>query len=229
MQDFDKILALTEDSKVELASSFKELLHKELTLGMTRYVCRYGTLSDAHDKITDAQRYYQSIREMYARANEISSQKALSMEAQADLIDAEELLEQADTKSKKLRAEAKILKAKNALRNTLVTIEDSMRQLDEFNRVRLELKDKVQAQYPEGIEQAEPDNWKAVAEYKIARQNIGYHEALHHIPLEIKEKARLGLKYNKPELAYWLSFKEKELLETKYNGDLERLSFEETK
>ena len=205
MEEFNKILALSNDETVELASSFKELLHKELTLGMTRYVCRYGTLSDSFDKLTDSQRYYQSIREMYNRANEISMQKVASMEAQADLIDAEELLEKAETKSQKLRAEAKVLKAKNALRSSLVMIEDIMRQLDEFNKVRLELQDKVRAQYPEGIEQAESDNWKAVAKYKIARQNVGHNEMLNHIPLPMEEKARLGVMYNKPELAFWMA------------------------
>lgn len=222
MDDFNKILAITEDSRVELAASFKELLHKELTLGMTNYVCKYGTLSDGHDKITDSQRYYQAIREMYNRANEIANQKVISMTAQADLIDAEEELDKAETKSQKLRAEAKILQAKNALRNSLVYGEDTLRQLNAFNEVRLELQDKVRAQYPEGIEQAEPDNWRALTEYKIARQKAGHIEMLQHMPMPSEEKAKLGVQSGIPELYFWEAVNNKDEIMNKFGGDMRK-------
>ena len=40
---YDEILKLADDNTVQLALSFKEGLNKDLSLGMTRYVCRYGT------------------------------------------------------------------------------------------------------------------------------------------------------------------------------------------
>lgn len=223
MQEFDKIIELTKDSRVELGASFKELLHKELALGMTRYVCRNGTLSDGHEKITDAQRYYQAIKEMYTRACEMANYKVLAMEAQADLIDANDELVVANNGGKAsniLRAEAKVLRASNRLRDSLVNAEDLMRQLDEFNAVRLELKEKVQSQYPQGIEQAEKDNWEAVAKYRMAKKGLGYQEQVTHIPLDKESKARLGLRHGSPEMALWLAVSKEKEIELEYKGNI---------
>jgi hypothetical protein len=208
MHEFDKLIELTSDERVELGTSFKELLHKELCLGMTRYVCRYGTLSDGHEKLTDAQRYYQAIREMYNRAHEVQSQKAAAMEAQADLLDAEEDLARAINTPAKLRAEAAIMRAHGRLVTSLVTVEDILRQLDEFNKVRLELKKSVQAQYPEGIEQAEEDNWKAVMKYRHLKRSLGYGPELTHVPLAPEVKAQLGFELGRPELTAWLAIQD---------------------
>lgn len=213
MQEFDKILELTGDERVELGASFKELLHKELCLGMTRYVCRYGTLSDGHEKITDAQRYYQAIKEMYGRAHEIRSQRANAMEAQADLLDANDLVERAKTKQEKLRAEASQMRAHDRLVSSLVQVEDSLRQLDEFNKVRLELKASVQAQYPNGIEQAEEDNWVAVAKYRGLKRKLGYPEQLNHVPLEPTKKAQLSIDMHAPEMGAWLALQDSDKFE----------------
>lgn len=195
MEDFDKILALTKDERVELGSSIKELMHKELCLGMTRYVCRYGSLGAGHEILTDAQRYYQANKEIWVRSGAMKELEALAMDAQADLIEAKE--KKPETPAEKLRIDAKIIRAQTALVNALVNAEDTLRQMDEFNRVRLELKDKVRAQYPEGIEQAEPDHWKAVARYRTLK---GTPEMMSNIPMPIEEFARLGMEYRRPDM-----------------------------
>lgn len=191
MKEYEKLLKLTEDSTVELATSFKDLLHKKLALGQTRYVCRYGTLSDGHEKITDAQRYFQAIKEMYYLGNNIRSMKAQAMLAHADLMDAQKKLKWAWTRAAKLRAEANIIQAQDRMVSALVTVEDQMRMLDEYNQIRQELEPIVEHQYPEGIEQAEPDNWKAVARYRLMKNSRG--ERLDNIPLPPEEKARIGI------------------------------------
>lgn len=201
METFDKILSLASDEKVELGSSFKELMHKELCLGMTRYVCRYGTLGDGFEVVTDAQRYYQAIKEMWTRAGTIEELKAKAMEAQADLIDADLELIDCQYRPTRLRVEAKKIRALSALTSALVQTEDTLRQLDEFNKVRLELKEKVQTKYPEGIEQAEPDHWRAVARYRALKETPGMaRELMTNIPMPLEEKARLGMEYKRPDM-----------------------------
>lgn len=221
MTEFTKILKLANDEKVELAESFKETLGKELVLGMTRYVCRYGTLSDGHEKITDAQRYYQAIKEMWSIQEGVNMAKANAMFAEADLRDAQVELKKAKKKSDKLRAEAKILISQQRLLSLLVSVEDSVRQLDEFNKVRLELMPIVRAQYPKGIEQAEPDNWKAVAEYRMLKQQVPgvAPERLDNIPMPPEEKSKLGLAYHRMDAIAPNVIRNKELIQTDYNGN----------
>lgn len=200
--EYEKILEIADSGNVELALSFKEEINKKLALGMTRYVCRYGTLSDGHEKLTEAQKYFQAIKEMWSLGTSMSFQKVSAMKAQADLLDAEESLEKAEKKSDKLRAEAKILEAKNALTISLVNIQDLERQLDEFNKVRLELAPIVEAMYPEGIEQAEEDSWKAVFEYRAMKGD----GTVQNIPLEPHTKAKLGVKYGNMQAIAPLAF-----------------------
>lgn len=197
--DFDKILKLSKDDRIELGTSFKELLHKKLVLGQTRYVCRYGTLSDGHEKVTPALRYFQAIREMYYLSNNMADYQARAMEHQADLIEAQQTLEaEVLHPANKLRAEARVLRAQVGLKTTLVTIEDQLRMVDEYNKVRLELEPLVEEQYPEGIEQAELDNWTAVFEYRMHRQQAtGSLEHIANIPLPPERKAELGYKYHR--------------------------------
>lgn len=210
MSHLNSVLSLTDSSEVTLAESFKELLHKELTFGMTRHVCRYGTLSDGHEKITESQRYYQALRESYQRSQTMKDYKVQALEAEADLLDAIELLETAKTRAEKLRAKASHLKATTRLETALVMAEDCNRQLVEFLRVVKELQPAVRAKYPEGIEQAELDNWKAVAEYRAALQEItGTPLHLEHLPLPQREKAELAIKLNKAELAAWFMVENK--------------------
>lgn len=225
--DYDRILELASDNKVKLAQDFKKDIGKWLALGMTRHQCINGTLSDGHENILDVQRYRQAIKEMYYIGNEIESQKINAMEAQADLMDAEDFLKSAEKPSDKMRGEAKVLRAKARLTNCLVSIEDSTRCLNAFNSVRVELKDSVETRYPEGLEQAEPDIWKAVANYRVLRSKVGHREMVQHVPLDPETKAKLGMESNTPELAFWQALREhderkaKGVVESFFKGELE--------
>lgn len=215
----DKIKQITESETVKTGISFKDLINKELMLGQSRYVCRYGTLSDGHDKITESQRYYQAIREMYSIANEMNLNFSRAMDAQADLAEAEELEETKE--SQRLRKQAKIFRAKTQLEGIYITLQDQARMLDEYNKVRTELQDKVRSQYPEGIEQAEPDNWKAVGEYWAFKKQVGANSnPLTHLPLDPKTKAQLGADTNMPELMAWYLVQNGPEIGTKYNGNV---------
>lgn len=220
MNDYEKLLKLTDDNRVTLGTKLKDLLHTHLILGQSRYVCRYGTLSDGHEKITEAQRYTQAIKEAYNLACNIRSQRAVAMEAQADLMDATEELEAATKPSQKLRAEAKVMKANEKLLGALVTVEDQLRMVDEYTKIILELAPIVEAKYPGGIEQAEEDNWKAVAEYRAKRQNLGHNDNIHFVPLNPQVKAELGLELGRPELLLWEAVKNKEEISRIANGDV---------
>lgn len=230
MTDFDKIVELVDNDTVKLADSFKDLLHTELMLGQSRHVCRYGTLSDGHERITDAQRYYAAIKEMWNRATSIEDCKVSAMRAQADLIDAQEALGQAKTTSSKLRAQADVLSAQSRLKHALIGAEDTLRQLDEFNRVRLELMPIVKAKYPEGIEQAEPDNWEAVARYRVGIEQITHTpQMLRHIPLEQIHKAKLAIELGNGELGAWLvADKGKEIKELAGNNPVKYIEMQES-
>lgn len=197
MDIYNKLLELTSEDTVELGASFKDLLHKKLVLGQTRYVCRYGTLSDGHEKITDAQRYFQAIKEMYCLASNIRAQKANAMIAQADILDAQEALSKATNEAEKLRATGKLMQHQERLLNSLVTVEDQLRMLDEFNKIRQELEPAVEAKYPLGIEQAEEDNWRAVFEYRMIKSQSTGGERTDNIPLPPESKAELGARYNR--------------------------------
>lgn len=199
MEAFKKILSLSADDKITLGDGFKDLLHTHLVLGQTRWVCRYGTLSDGHEKITPSQRYYQSIKEMYFLAQNIKNTKAQALIAQADHMDAKASLELSAKESDKLRAEASMMTAENRLMGCLVTIEDQLRMMDEYNKIRLELKPQVESQYPEGIEQAEKDNWLAVYKYRMYKsQTPGLAKELtSNIPLPQVLKAEIGSKWGR--------------------------------
>ena len=215
----DKIKKVAESENVKIGINFKELINKELMLGQSRYVCRYGTLSDGHDKITDSQRYYQAIKEMYTIANEMNMNLARAMDAQADWLEAIEVKK--CTESEKLRIKARVLRAETQLENIYITLQDQHRMLDEYNKVRLELKDKVQLQYPQGIEQAEADNWQAVGQYWTFKKQVGANaNPLTHLPLDAETKARMGAENNTPELMAWFLVQNKEKIQKIYNGDV---------
>lgn len=221
--EYEKLLELTECDEPKLTAEFRALLHKELALGMTRFVCRHGTLSEGFDKVTPSQKYYQAVKEAYGRSNELRRIRANAKKAQADLIDAQEELNFADTEAKQLRAEAAVELAQLSLFELLVTAEDTARQLDEFNKIRLELQDQVRAQYPEGIEQAEPDNWKVVAELRsLKAQSLGTREDLTVIPLPSAEKAKFGLQIGHPEMAVSYTLENKEEISSLYQGNVQR-------
>lgn len=196
MDVFEKISAITDSDLVnEGADLPKVYLHKWLVLGQTEHVCRYGTLSDGHEKITPSQRYAQAIKEMYHIALNMRDQRAVAMEAKADLMEAREALETAKTEAEKLRSQAKLQRAETRLMSALVTIEDQQRMLRTYDSVRKELGPEVEAMYPEGIEQAEPANWQAVAEYRSIKERVPgvAKERLDNIPLDPVHKAKLGV------------------------------------
>ena len=200
MEYFEKILKITGEEKVELRHEIKETIHKELCLGMTRFVCRNGTLSEGFDKFTDAQKYYQAVKETYIRSNELKRIGANAKKAQADYLESKIEWLEAKEPHTKLRCEGKMELAELALFELLVQTEDTWRQFDEFNKVRLELKPIVTAQYPEGIEQAESDNWHAVAQAWAMRKLTGA-GTLGHIPLPANDKEKLAQIYKLPELS----------------------------
>lgn len=204
MNDLEKLSILIGDEKVQEGLDLPKIyLHKWLTLGQTKYVCEYGTLSDGHEKITAAQRYAQAIKEQYYLCQNISGQKALALEAQADILDSEATLDTAKTPQDTLRAQAKKLNAQARLSSALVTVEDQMRMLEVYVRIRNELGPIVEAQYPEGIEQAEEDNWIAVAEYRHAKDKTPglAREIMSNLPLPPKLKAALGVVMGRPDMA----------------------------
>lgn len=226
--EYDKILTLTQDQQIELAQHFREELHKELVIGQTRFMCRYGTLSDGHDSgITEAQRYYSAKRCAWQLSNEMMRTRSKAKEAQADLLDAKEELAAAVKESQTLRAQSKIELTTQRIGEMLVGLEDSLRQLDEYHRVIKELQPMVRAKYPEGIEQAELDNWTAVAEYKALKRQMGSHEQMTYIPLPPEAKARIGIENGAPDMTAWYLIQHKDEVKEKYNGNW--LSFLESK
>lgn len=197
MTEITKIDELTQSELVKTAEEFRIRLHKDLCLGQTRYVCRYGTLSDGHEKLTPAQRYYQAIREMYHLAQSIKNNQLDARLAEADLIEAQEKMLEHLSAAEKIRTQVAIDRAQLKLQNSLTHAEDLMRQLDEFNNVRLELKTEVEAKYPNGIEQAEPDNWAAVARYRYLKGNV---DRMDNIPMSPEKKAELGFEYKRQDM-----------------------------
>lgn len=200
----------------------KKFLHTHLVLGQTRWVCRYGTLSDAHEHITPAQRYYQAIKMRFHLSESILSQKAVAMKAQANLMDAIDLMKKVKKPSDKLRAEAAKTEAENSLRSSLITIEDQERMVDEYTKVINELGPEVEARYPGGIEQAEPDNWEAVAKYRAKLQKMGRESNPHFAVLDPFRKAEIGVETGTGELTAWLGISEERAIKEIAGGDIEK-------
>ena len=222
MRDYDKILELADDKTLKLTNELKELLGTELYLGMSNYVCEHGTLSEGFEKITDAQRYYQAVKECYSYNDSIMETKASAMKAQANF----QLYKVLDTlfgwmPIVGLYTKSNLMTATNRIKGLLITIEDQLRILKAFNKVREELLPKVRAQY-KNIEEAEPDNWAAVLKYRMARQKIGKPEFLNHVPMPKEQKADLGLKYGAPEAVMWLAIEKEEDINKGFNGDIKR-------
>lgn len=183
MSELQKTKELLSDHKIDESLNLRDLLNKEFCLGMTRYVCRFGTLGEGHEQVTDAQRYYQSIKEVYTRAVTLVQMRASLLDLEAELLEVEEMPE--GKKSQVLRKEAARMRAELKLKTTKIEIEDTFRQLDEFDKVRRELAPKVKQKYPHGIEQAEADNWKAIARL---RQLKDPKSNLSNIPLSDQDR-----------------------------------------
>lgn len=199
MSHFSKILELSRDGEtVKLANKFKKQTRTHLKLGMSDWVIKYGSLSDGHLNLTDAQRYYGAINHQWTIYQEIGGNEVRAIKAQADLIDAKKRLKfwrHWWRKSYRLRTEALILQCERSISNILLMIEDQRRQWNAFNEVREELKDKVETRYPLGYEQAEEDNWIAVAEFKHMAEKTTKKENMRNVPLPPLLKAKLGYKY----------------------------------
>lgn len=224
MSDYNKLLDLVNSETVQLGTQLPKVqLHKWLVLGQTEYVCKYGTLSDGHEKLTDSQRYAQSIKEMYTLSMAMRGQKSLAKRAQAKLLRAMDKLENAESPADILDAEADKEDAETQLASALVSVEDQMRMIKAYDAVRRELAPTVEAQYPHGIEQAELDNWKAVAEYRtIMEQTPGMQrQHMFNVPLPPMEKAKLGLTYGRNDMVAPLIVHDKEkILALTENGDV---------
>lgn len=219
IKEYEKLLEIVNSPAIELAQGFKDLMHKKLQLGQSRYVCRHGTLSEGHDKLLDSQRYFQAIRESWYLSLNIILQKAVAMEAYADLLEQEGIVPQ--TKPEELRKEAKILKAKQLLLSALTTVEDQSRQLDEYLKIEAELRDQVDAKYPGGIEDAEKDHWEAIAKYRTTNRALGIPEMVKNIPMSAEDKARIGFQSGNFDMTTWYLLKnEKQLLES--GGDVKQ-------
>lgn len=198
--DFDKIIQLTSSKEIQDGADLpKVYLHKWLCLGQTEYVCANGTLGDGFEKLTDSQKYAQAIKELYSVSVSIKSNQAQAKRAKADLIDAVDLIESATKSSDKLRAEASKEEAETRLYTLLVSIEDQMRQAKVYHRCISVLGPSVEAQYPGGIEQAEPDNWATVFQYRMQKGRVPglATPQIDNIPLDTATKAALGYQYGR--------------------------------
>lgn len=222
--DFEKALELAGSELVSLGEGLKNCLGTKLVPGMTNHVIEYGTLSDGHECITPAQRYFQSWREIWSRAMGQKMSKSMAMIYQADLLDAKEDLKHAGTPSEELRAQAKVLQAETNLTNVLVEMENRDRELRKFNEIRMRLEPEVMAKYPGGIEEAEPDNWKAIFEYRMLKDQTrpNTKEAVHNICLDPVTKASLGVKYNRMDAVAPLALTEKSAIQQLASGDVKK-------
>lgn len=200
MSNFDDLFQVTNSSNLELADELKTVLNSELALGMTRWVCRYGTLGDGFDKLTDSQKYYQSLREVYTRSIELKKLKARAKLAYASFLEAQVHLKKAKNEIETLKAESAVEMAETQALELLITAEDTTRQLDEFNKVRLELQDAVRAKYPEGIEQAERDNWLSVAKYRVMNHALMGGSDLKTVPLSFEDKFKIGMDLKRSDM-----------------------------
>lgn len=219
MSSFENVLKKADDSSVELTEEIKQLLGTELQFGMSTYVCQNGTLSDGFEKITPAQRYYQSVKECWTYANSLQDSKANALQLQTKLKVAlilDKLFGWLPVFG--FYFQGKKMQSVRTMAALLMEIEDKTRVLNAFNESRLKLMPEVRAKY-KSIEEAEPDNWEAVLKFRIARQKIGKQEFLNHVPGTAEEKALIGVAYNAPEAAMWLAVeKEKEI--DAFNGDM---------
>jgi hypothetical protein len=141
------------------------------------------------------------------------------MEAQADLIDALEKESENNTASQSLRAKAAIIKSEARLKSLLISIEDQIRQLKAFDRVRAKLEPLVRSKYS-NIEEAERDNWEAVLKYRMARNNMGHKDFINHVPFPKEAKAEIGIKYGCPDALLWLAVTDEDVITKNHNGNV---------
>lgn len=195
MDAYSELLALTDSGVIQEGTDLPKVqLHKWLVLGQTEYVCKYGTLSDGHEKLTAAQRYSQALKEWYYLALNVRSQRSLAKRAQADLLEALDRKDGAIKVTDKLRAEADVEDAETRLLTALSTVQDQMRMIKVYAEEAAKLREQVETRYPGGIEEAEPDNWEAVARYRLTKEQTQgmARERLDNVPLPPEKKAEIG-------------------------------------
>lgn len=213
---FSEIVTLTRSKEVELGQEMQNLLDTELTLGMTRYQCKWGTLSDGHEHVTKAGRYYQSVRELWLRSNHMIQLEAKATKLKIrlgfwNLLHKLSKITMMPFVIDWIGADVKL--AENALLDALVAARELHKQMDEFNKVRLELQNEVRKKYPMGIEQAQPDIYKELARYRAKKRKLGYqNEQLTHVPLDPMSKAEVGVEVGAPDLFLFLEHQEPEML-----------------
>lgn len=182
----NQIVDMQKDERVKEGQELRSLLRKDFTLGMTRYVCRNGTLGEGHECLTLAEKYAQACREYYVRSFEAATQSAQAKKQYAAYLTAKDKYETARETggaAARLESEADMEIAQLGLMRAEDNAKDLMDQLDEFRKVVHELRPKFREMYPEGIEQAEPDNWQTRLSY---RMSVG--KEVLSVPLPEKEK-----------------------------------------
>jgi hypothetical protein len=166
---------------VEKNFKLKDLLHTHLVLGQTRWVCRYGTLGEGHENITNAHKYFQAIREAYSLACAVKRSKAMNLKCRASVLEHKNHVDNCSEltpESTRLTAQADLELAELALIENEVTMADQMRQLSEYDAIIGELHDEIEAKYPQGIEQASADMWKDRMRYRLEHR-----ESIKNIPM----------------------------------------------
>lgn len=133
------------------------------------------------------------------------NQKIRAMRCQADLLEAKKELDRSSSSIEehdKLRIQARIIEAQSNLSDALTQAEDLLRPLDEYAKIREELREEVMLKYPEGLEQAEPDHWRAVATYRFIKSQTPGHSTqdMSSVPLPAAEKAQLGFEMNRSDM-----------------------------
>lgn len=211
---------------VEKSFNYKDLLNKKLVLGQTRWVCRYGTLGDGHEHLSDAQRYFQAIKEAYYIACSLKRLEATRLKIEADLLEAEILIECKESRVTQLRGASAKKLAELAMIENQVTEQDLTRMLDEYNKIIEELGPAVDAKYPEGIEQAEKDHWENVFKYRMVKSlDPRNRETVSNVPLPPEDKARLGSKYHRIDALAHLSVTDEpkylQILESRFTKQVE--------
>lgn len=223
---FKQIEKHADSENVKSGLSYSDLIGKQFVLGQTRYVCRWGTLSDGHEKITDSQRYRQALKEAYGISKNIKLNKILAMKAEADRLEAQDNLDKLlgkwkkPTESEILRAKAYVQEAEEKLNTALDNITDQLRMLDEYEKVRRELEPEVLSKYPGGIEQSEKDDWSAVLEYRTKVAKVNRDTMPHYVPMDPVSKAEFGVQTKNPELTAWLEVSEKKVINELCGGNV---------
>lgn len=219
---FNSIVSLSESENVKRGLGYSDLIGERFFLGQSRYACRWGTLSDGHEKITNSQRYKQALKEAHGLAKNIKLNKVQAMKAEADRLEAVEklrVLPENASPAQLLRANAEIEEATEKLNSALDTIKDQMRMLDEYEKIRQELEPEFLAKY-KNAEESEADDWKATAEYRIKMGRPNRDLFPHYIPLDPFTKAELGVETNSKDLTAWLEVSEKKAIQDIAGGDL---------